>query len=308
MDREISTTYPIEVETVQYHLEDNTQTVRTFKWLVTTHFCGGQVSAMFRKLYQDTELSFPPWVGVAMPLHINQSEEIPDSEFFDLTAEDGHVFCFLPLPLDRPIATGLPVHVNGFFALELNRKYLKWPTATQRGDELTDKRLLWNQCLLTEGLPRAYSKLLLDAIDMHAMGRLRDISIRTIYRAFPDIRRVEPKWDVILAPLFAEVFKHRVVFTEARRGMWITPKEAVFSQLDEEADDAQKLIMEVLSQGQVKVACVPPHVQSAIKSCSHVSLQYITPALVSSTFRSIQVIHLVWEVCVGKINSSVLGR
>ena len=47
--------------------------------------------------------------------------------------------------------------------------------------------------------------------------------------------------------------------------------------------------MEVLSQGQVKVACVPPHVQSAIKSCSHFNLQYITPTLVSSTFRSIQV-------------------
>ena len=250
MDREISTTYPIEVETVQYNPEKGTQNVRTYKWLVTTHYCGGQVSATFRKLYQDAELSFPPWVGVAMPLRLPENEngvsairpEAPDAEFYELTNEDGHVFCFLPLPLDRPIATGLPVHVNGFFALELNRKYLKWPTANQRGDELTDKRLLWNQCLLTEGLPRAYSKLLLDAIDMHAMGKLPDITIRTIYRAFPDLKKVERKWDVILAPLYAEIFKHRVVFTEARRGMWITPKEAVFSPQDaEETEEEQRV-------------------------------------------------------------------
>ncbi len=239
----------MEVETVYFNLEDETQEVRTYKWLVTTHYCGGQVSATFRKLYQDAELSFPPWVGVAMPLKLPESDDVTsfredasDSEYYSLGSEDGHVFCFLPLPLDRPIATGLPVHVNGFFALELNRKYLKWPTANQRSDELTDKRLLWNQCLLTEGLPRAYAKLLLDAIDMHAMGKLPDITIRTIYRAFPDMKKVEKKWDVILAPLYAEVFKHRVVFTEARKGMWITAKEAVFSPLNaEEDDEAQKV-------------------------------------------------------------------
>ncbi len=189
-----------------------------------------------RKLCQDSELSFPPWVGVAMPLHVNQADDVIDSAIYELTNEDGHVFCFLPLPLDKQIPTGLPVHVNGFFALEQNRKYLKWPTANQKGDDLTDKRLLWNQCLLTEGLPRAYAKLLLDAIDLHAMGKLRDVSVRTIYRAFPNCRRVEKKWDVVMAPLYAELLKHRIVFTDARGGSWISPKEAVFNQLEERGE------------------------------------------------------------------------
>ncbi len=47
--------------------------------------------------------------------------------------------------------------------------------------------------------------------------------------------------------------------------------------------------MEVLTQGQVKVACVPLHVQAAIQTSPHTHLTFITPGLVSATFRSIQV-------------------
>ena len=41
----------------------------------------------------------------------------------------GHVFCFLPLPLEQKSSTGLPVHINGYFSISQNRRHLKWPTA-----------------------------------------------------------------------------------------------------------------------------------------------------------------------------------
>jgi hypothetical protein len=34
--------------------------------------------------------------------------------------KEGNAFCFLPLPIE----TGLPVHVNGHFALDQNRSHL----------------------------------------------------------------------------------------------------------------------------------------------------------------------------------------
>ena len=82
----------------------------------------------------------------------------------------GHVFCFLPLPVQNTSLTGLPVHVNGFFALNQNRCLVKFPNAEQedqekKGRHLTDKSLLWNKCLLEEAIPRAYATMILDAIN-----------------------------------------------------------------------------------------------------------------------------------------------
>jgi len=68
---------------------------------------------------------------------------------------DGRLFCFLPLPLEAGNSQmGLPVHVHGFFALEQNRKYVKWPGTYSFADSYMDKGLLWNQCLLREAVPK----------------------------------------------------------------------------------------------------------------------------------------------------------
>jgi len=78
----------------------------------------------------------------------------------------GRTFSYLPLPRDGSNNTGLPVHVNGAFALEANRKHVKWPSMIgherSRDDQHLDKHLLWNQCLLREALPTAYVQMLLE--------------------------------------------------------------------------------------------------------------------------------------------------
>ena len=155
-------TYPITIEAITYSKGTQSASER-HSFLVTNFFCGGEISSEFRTLASDQDLSYLPLVGIAMELPERPGQETPDMK--------GHVFCFLPLPVQKTSLTGLPVHINGFFALSQNRRYIKTPTAEQEdlaekeGQPLTDKSLLWNQCLLQEAIPKAYASLLLDAMD-----------------------------------------------------------------------------------------------------------------------------------------------
>ena len=152
----VHVTYPITIETVQYH-----QGVEAGKYshsyLVTNYVCGGDLSSEFQALVVDPSLSYLPLVGVAMALPSSPQDSVPEIQ--------GHVSCVLPLPVQKTSLTGLPVHVNGFFALTQNRGQIKFPTAEQEGQPLTDKSLKWNQCLLEEAIPQAYATMILEAIN-----------------------------------------------------------------------------------------------------------------------------------------------
>ena len=285
LDKALTSTYPITVDTML--VEGSKEHTTTYRWLVTNFYSGGQVSAIFRKLHRDTELSYPPWVGVAMPTNIDADNANSDTEVYELNESDGQVFCFLPLPSENQTPTGLPVHINGFFALEQNRKYLKWPNSTQKREELMDKRLLWNMCLLKEAIPKAYVELLLQAIDLQRSRSNVELSIRTIYRAVPDFDKIDRKWEIILIPIFSELFKHAIIHTAARGGEWVEPRDAIFNTLEEDSQTTA-IILRVLSGSDARVAQVPAHVLHAIRTCCHINLAQITPNLVSSAFKSVQ--------------------
>ena len=153
MAEPVTVTYPITM-VVQFSNEN----VERHSYLVTSYCSGGEVSSTFEKLLTDKELSYLPSVGVAMAIPSESTSGTPNIR--------GHVFCALPLPVQKKSLTGLPVHVNGFFSLSQNRRHIKTPNADQEVQEkLTDKSLLWNTCLLEEALPQAYSTLIKEAID-----------------------------------------------------------------------------------------------------------------------------------------------
>ena len=161
MMESVTVTYPVTIETVKLNSLFDDETVKQHSFLVTNYFCGGEVSMRFKGLMTDKELNYLPTVGVAMALPKGPKLQTPDIK--------GHVFCFLPLPVQKKSLTGLPVHVNGFFALSQNRRYIKSPSVDQEdqescGRQLTDKSLLWNRCLLEEAIPRAYATMILEAI------------------------------------------------------------------------------------------------------------------------------------------------
>ncbi len=281
-ERALVSTYPIELECRDF--DGSSEEITRFKWLVTNYYCGNQMSAVFRRLHKDTDLNFLPWVGVAMPLDPPSDEK----NIYSLSKDDGHIFCFLPLPEEGRTTSGLPVHLNGCFALEQNRKYIKWPsTGYQTREELMDKRLLWNQCLLREAIPKAYMNLLLAAIDRHKKGEDPSVTVEIIYRAFPDFRKVDRKWDPVLPPMYSELVRNHVVYTSARGGQWIEPRNAVFNTLDD-AHEAKSVITEILDSSEAKLADVPAHVMHSIQTCCALIIGKVTPQIVSAAYRQVQ--------------------
>ena len=152
MPEPVTVTYPL---TIEIEMDSS---VQRHSFLVTNYCCGGKVSSHFEKLLTDEDLSYLPSVGVAMALPPEIDHPTPEIS--------GHVFCVLPLPVQKKSMTGLPVHVNGFFALSQNRRHIKTPTADQENQgKMTDKSLLWNCCLLEEAVPKAYASMIREAIN-----------------------------------------------------------------------------------------------------------------------------------------------
>jgi len=250
------------------------------RYLVTNYHCGGPLSAAFRKLQQDADLRLLPVVGTAMILDEDRTS--------DWT---GRTFSYLPLLRDGSSNTGLPVHVNGAFALEANRKHVKWPSmigSDRSRDEHLDKHLLWNQCLLREALPSAYCTMLLAAIQLHASAMNPPFSAKMIYHAFPDFSAVDRRWECVLPILYTELFKNAVVYTEAESGIWVEPRHAIFNTLSESEPELANIILAVLAAAGVKVADCPPHMLRAINRCCRFTLNEITPVVVAAAVKKVQ--------------------
>eukprot|EP00850_Spirogloea_muscicola_P025588 SM003593S13375 [mRNA] locus=s3593:194:1103:+ [translate_table: standard] len=81
--------------------------------------------------------------------------------------EAGRAFCFLPLP----VATGLPVHVNGCFELSSNRRDVWHGGDMDRAGRL---RSDWNRCLLEDVVAPAYAALLQEAAEALGPGAAYD--------------------------------------------------------------------------------------------------------------------------------------
>jgi len=100
-----------------------------------------------------------PWLGVAAGVRDATATPVP-----------GTLYCGLPLP----VASGQPVHINGYFDLDSSRQHL-----TAIGDASGDAikaRLDWNAALLAEGVAPAWAALL---TDMAAHG------VADLYSLFP---------------------------------------------------------------------------------------------------------------------------
>ncbi|KAH3800073.1 hypothetical protein DPMN_153698 [Dreissena polymorpha] len=106
-------------------------TLKLSKWLVVNYYIVHSATNDFKRLIQCPKLGLSPCVGVAAKIE-------------PLSAVEGHIFCFLPLPKEGTKLTGLPIHVNGFFALSQNRHHLKWATDDQDHQYVSDE-ILWNE-------------------------------------------------------------------------------------------------------------------------------------------------------------------
>ena len=114
-------------------------------WLVVSSMGDGRAMA-----FAKSDHSLLPAAGVAVQLVPTKSDSILPSP-----VTNGTIFCYLPLP----IHSGLPVHINGAFAVSSNRRHLK--------EKLEDDKMCygveWNDVLMEDSIAAAYLCLLEDA-------------------------------------------------------------------------------------------------------------------------------------------------
>ena len=246
-------TRPIDLVT-DFHVKvadcsENTTTVS--HWLVANRV-GSQTQTV---LDTATKQHVFPWVGAALELSDGSSSPI---------SPGGRIFCFLPMPIEA--SSPLPVHVNGTFGLNDDRRTLKWPTVERRNDPTAD----WNKLLVSELLPPCYAKLLMEA--------KKHLHPQQFYEAWPVVDAVKPTpWEGLLFPLFTQLFRQAVVWTEQTEGLqvvgeWITISEGSFIP---KGSKVASVVRNVLSKSGIKLVDLPPRIWKALhhsrKAVSEVS-------------------------------------
>ena len=233
-------------------------TTETTSWLIVN-----QVGSQDAKIHMAAAKQHAlPWIGTAMQLNA------------DNKPQPGRIFCFLPLPADA--TSGLPVHVNGTFGLNDDRRTIKWPGGERRNDPTA----AWNQMLIKELLPSCYNHLLKTAVeDCH-------VSPDLVYHAWPVIETVShTNWAVVLQPLFEAMSQWECLWVE-KGGKWIKMSQATLTctTVPDEEQPAN-VVKRALTTCGLLLAEVPGHILVAVEHIiPHV--KKVTPSLVRSELRS----------------------
>ncbi|XP_064647152.1 sacsin-like [Lineus longissimus] len=265
-------TYQIDLQTyIPWPAGDAGCADDTRSFLVCHYYDAKGVSSRMKELLVDERLSYLPLVGVAMPLGVKHAQGISEP--------DGHIFCFLPLPIhDNKSPTGLPVHINSFFVVGSDRSEVKWPTAGQSHEKMSNN-LKWNQCLLEELIPCAYTQLLLDATQ-HPHIQPDDIC-----HAFPNTECVDEKLKGSLVPPFLkQVLTSPILPTAGGVNRYVGVKDAVLCspQIDEKT---RLVLVRLLTECQMNAVCIPAHMMDAIKSTCIELVKEATPTLVCQVMK-----------------------
>ncbi|XP_072348602.1 sacsin isoform X1 [Scyliorhinus torazame] len=153
-------------------------------WLV--HSCFGMAKALQIACSKTASAYFAPPLGsVAIPLKKKKETGhwMPNTE-----AHVGQVFCFLPLSLQ----CGLPVQINGSFAVTSNRKNL-WSSGP-KGD--------WNQALLEDAVSTAYVTSISLMQQMSQKGEFENYDYYTFW---PNVKNVDNQFRVIVENFYKAV-------------------------------------------------------------------------------------------------------
>ncbi|XP_041369657.1 sacsin-like [Gigantopelta aegis] len=115
-----------------------------------------------------------PIAAAAVPVCENQGHIVllPLSDCSQGFYKEGHLFCFLPLPITIP----LPLHINGAFAVTHDRKQLCSKSEDEKSFSTEAK---WNEVLHSDAVPFSVIKLL-EALKING-----DIDPTSFYKLWP---------------------------------------------------------------------------------------------------------------------------
>ncbi|XP_052816667.1 sacsin-like [Mya arenaria] len=231
--------------------------VTDYHWAVLNYFVGTSASGQFLTLINDKDICMSPCVSIAVSL--DQSRQ----QF------EGHIYCFMPLPKEGSKLTGLPFHVNGFFALSQNRHHLKWVTDEQKMQKIYDKNVLWNQYMVTEALPKAFKAIYLYLVQSAQRNGNTNEDIMNINRLIPDVANVLDKWREFMLNALSLVKSEKIFFCR-HLNAWIPLQQSIFASFDNLPRHLD-------------------HVRSSVKKCLQYMGQYLVevPDETVSTFKQL---------------------
>ena len=250
---------PIElVVHVKVHVTDHQQRENNSQ---TKFLVASKVGSQSKEVHDTAKaLKVFPWVGVALELN---RQEVSDS---------GRVFCVLPMPPD--VQCHLPVHVNGTFSLNDERRALKWPGLETRNDHSAK----WNDLIITHLLPLCYASMLLE----HAKMLLKP---NEFFQAWPDAVTVcGTHWEGLLKPLLENLFTHRALWSQHPQhetGLWIEVGFATFAPCSTDLPDVVLLALWACKE---KLVCAHEKVWSALEYMK-IPTTTVTPQLVRSKLK-----------------------
>ncbi|HEY9693750.1 MAG TPA: hypothetical protein V6D15_16210 [Oculatellaceae cyanobacterium] len=145
-DALISTSYRHEIETVTKE-KTNNSTWRVVNLIRIDE--GDELAKVIQAMHLQQEKVLP-WAGAAARISATTTTG-------NIKPVQGKVFCFLPLPL----ASNLPIHLNGFFNLNSSRDNLSSDSG-QTGSYRP--RAIWNSLLVRHVLSHACANLIVDLV------------------------------------------------------------------------------------------------------------------------------------------------
>lgn len=215
------------------------------------------------------DLKLLPWAGAATLLSSTDAGAVTHA-----TAVSGLAYVFLPLPL----ATGLPVHVNGFFEISENRREL-WLGTDMKGAGLI--RAQWNLALIRDAVCASYVRLVLATVDCMSVkgGKVHAVEAAdSIYGIFPEGSKCVKPWDMLATHVFRALFSLKVV----RCGqVWNAPNTVVF--FTHALDGGPNLAALLLAVG-IPICVAPAHVALGFEAAGCAVVR-VTPALVRDRLR-----------------------
>lgn len=176
-------------------------------WLL--HNCFGTNQSLKMALQGNNKVRFSlPIGGVAVPLQIDPKTGKLTSLQTDLV---GQAFSFLPLS----IHTGLPVNVNGTFAVTSNRKSL-WDSGVKHE---------WNKALLQDPVVTAYVTVLLELKKMYENKQLEDY---WFYTFWPDREKVSETFKPLVDAFYSIIASSINLQLLSDGQDWCSMNEAIF--------------------------------------------------------------------------------
>nr|XP_046261174.1 sacsin [Scatophagus argus] len=198
----------------------------SLSWLL--YNCFGTRHSMKMALQENNQVKFSlPIGGIAVPLQNDPETKKLASLQTDFA---GQAFCFLPLS----IHTGLPVNVNGTFAVTSNRKGL-WESGVKHD---------WNKALLQDPVVTAYVSVLLVLKKMSENKQLETYNYHTYW---PDRKKVSETFKPLVDAFYSDIAHHSIgpeLFSDGEH--WCSMNSAIFLHENIEEDkDISTLAVQV---------------------------------------------------------------